>query len=70
MPKSNASPSSEVILRNLERLRQRRDAVDRLIASLESYGALLETEMQSLSGLPPKPGCRAEVQNRRGTHAA
>lgn len=70
MPRPKTSPSSDAILRNLQRLRQRRAAVDRLIASLETYQALLESEMQALRGAPAKRPCRAEANCPRGNCAA
>ncbi len=70
MPRPKTSPSSDAILRNLQRLRQRRAAVDRLIASLETYQALLESEMKALGGAPAKRPCRAEANRPRGDRAA
>lgn len=70
MSRPKTSPTSDAILRKLHRLRQRRDAVDRLIASLESYQAILESEMRALGGPAAKRPCRAETGRPRGTFAA
>ena len=70
MPRPNPSPvSPEVIQRNLERLRRRRQAVDQLIASLEEYQSLLEAELRLIEALPGKPAGKS-VTNPRKARAA
>jgi hypothetical protein len=70
MPRPNSSPvSTEVIQRNLERLRLRRQAVDQLIASLEEYQSLLEAELRLIEALPGKPAGESAANPRKSCAA-
>jgi hypothetical protein len=70
MPRPNSSPvSTEVIQRNLERLRLRRQAVDQLIASLEEYQSLLEAELRLIEALPGKPAGKSAANPRKSCAA-